>query len=122
MTDWAIRIGLGAAATSVVAFFMLVGVDLGGTITGGNFVFFVIWCAPIVLYVVGVRSRLVSLIGGTALVVALLVLLLLLFRDTSSTAGIGVFALPLAIATATGLVVGAEALWRDGQRSQNHQR
>jgi len=86
-----------AGSLLVLAFFLFV--DLGGTFTGTvhatSLVAAVVWAGPFWVYARMVRTRAISLCGGAALLAATTALLVVLFRDTHSTAGIGIATIPM---------------------------
>lgn len=110
--------GVGVVVVGVFFFF----VDLGGTVAGSlhpaRAIVIAMWAAPFLLYVGAVRSWVTSILGGLGLDAAVLLALILLFRDTHSTAGIGVLTLPMLIALLAATIVVVDFLcqrWR--QRS-----
>ncbi|MCA1703602.1 MAG: hypothetical protein LC808_10245 [Actinobacteria bacterium] len=62
------------------------------------------WALPLLLYIRAVTSRVASVAGGLALDLLLVWALVALFRDTHSTAGIGVLTLPMLLALVATLV------------------
>lgn len=81
----------------VLAFFLFV--DLGGTVSGtvhlASLVAATVWAGPFWIHARMVRTRTVALAGGVGLLVATTGCLVALFRDTHSTAGIGVGTFPV---------------------------
>jgi hypothetical protein len=88
-----------AAAGSVLVLAFFLFVDLGGPVTGtvhaASLVAAVVWAGPFWVYARMVRTPAISLCGGAALLAATTALLVALFRDTHSTAGIGVATIPM---------------------------
>ncbi len=114
-----VRLGLAAVGVGVVTVFVLF-VDLGGTVSGSlnplSAFVIAIWALPFVLYVVGVRSSVASVLGGLGLNAAVLAALVSLFRNTHSTAGIGLLTLPLLLAVLAALMGALDSLGRRGAR------
>ncbi len=110
-----VRLGMAVVGMGVVTVFVLF-VDLGGTVAGSlnpfSAVVIAIWALPVVLYVVAVRSPVASVLGGLGLNAAMLVALVSLFRDTHSTAGIGLLTLPLLLALLAAAVGALDCLGR----------
>ncbi len=106
---------MAAVGVGVVTVFVLF-VDLGGTVAGSispfSAVVIGIWTLPCVLYVVAVRSWVASVLGGLAMNAAVLVALVSLFRDTHSTAGIGLLTLPFLLALLAALMGALDSLGR----------
>ena len=86
------------AAGSVLVFVFFLFVDLGGTVSGSVHpvlaAIALVWSGPFFLYGVLVRTRLVAVLGGTALLAATAGFLVALFRDQHSTAGLGLLTIP----------------------------
>lgn len=82
-----------------LAFFTFV--DLGGTLSGiihpASLFAGALWAGPLWLYAGLVRTRPGALIGGGSLLAATTGFLVALFRTTGSTAGIGVFTIPMVL-------------------------
>ena len=117
-----VRLALAGIGVIVVAVFFLF-VDLGGTVSGwlhpASAIVIAVWAAPFLLYVGAVRSGAASVLGGLGLDAALLWALISLFRDTHSTAGIGLFVIPMLIASLAALIVAVDSLCRRwGPRSR----
>ncbi len=114
-----VRLGLGGVGVGVVTVFLLF-VDLGGTVAGSldpvNAIVIAIWALPFVVYVVAVRSSVASVLGGLGLNAAALIVLVSLFRDTHSTAGIGLLTLPMLLALLAALVAALDSLGRKWAR------
>lgn len=103
-----------AAVGSAVALGFFMFVDLGGTITGTihpwSLVAAAIWAGPLWLHAALVRTRAGALIGGLVLLAATTGFLITLFRSTGSTAGIGVFTLPMVLYPLAAAVLAADRL------------
>jgi hypothetical protein len=116
-----IRRAFAVAGLLLSAVFFLF-VDLGGTVSG-NFsprapMAIAIWMVPFVVYLLGVRSRHASLLGGLILLGASTWALVALFGDAHSTAGIGVITLPLLLTFLAAVVVSVD--WACAPREPRH--
>lgn len=109
-----------AAVGSAVALGFFMFVDLGGTLNGAihpwSLFAAAIWAGPLWLYAGLVRTRAGALSGGLVLLAATTGFLIALFRSTGSTAGIGVFTLPMVLYPLAAAVLAADRLLF-GQRS-----
>ena len=80
-----------------LTFFLFV--DLGGTVTGrlhpASLIAAAAWAGPLWIYGCAVRTRPAAVGGGAVLVGATAAFLVAVFRDTHSTAGIGVVTVPM---------------------------
>lgn len=88
-----------AAAGSVLALVFFLFVDLGGTVDGAvhllSLVAAAVWAGPLWIYARPVRTRPAAVVGGAVLLGATAAFLVSLFRDTNSTAAIGVITIPI---------------------------
>lgn len=88
-----------AAAGSVLALVFFLFVDLGGTVDGAvhplSLVAAAVWAGPLWIYARLVRTRPAAVVGGAVLLGATAAFLVSLFRDTNSTAAIGVITIPI---------------------------
>lgn len=103
-----------------LAFFMFV--DLGGTVSGMihplSPVAAAIWAGPFWIYAFLVRTRAGALIGGAGLLAATAGFLVAMFRSTGSTAGIGIFTLPMLLYPLAAALLAMDRLlsgWRSGE-------
>lgn len=90
-----------AAVGSAVALAFFMFVDIGGTLSGivhpASLFAAAVWAGPLWLYAGLVRTRAGALSGGVVLLAAITWFLVALFRSTGSTAGIGVFTIPMVL-------------------------
>ena len=119
MGSWTTRLAMGSIGVCVATAFFL-GADFGGTLAGEvrrvNALAAAIWSVPFAVYVVAVRSHLVSVAGGTVLNVVSALALVALFRDTHSTAAFGVATLPFVLTLGVVFVALLDALCREHAR------
>ena len=87
-----------AAGGSAVVLVFFLFVDLGGTIEGtagpAALVVTAIWAGPLWIYARGVRTTAASVAGGAVLLATTVAFLVSVFRDTHSTAAIGLVTVP----------------------------
>lgn len=88
-----------AATGSALAGAFFLFVNLGGTVRGtvhpASLVAAAVWAGPCWIYARIVRTRSIALAGGAGLLAATAGFLVSLFRNTHSTAGIGVITIPM---------------------------
>lgn len=122
-----------AVAGAGVPLVFLTVVDLGGTVSGTkhpiSFILAAVWAGPAILHATLVRGAAASLAGGPVLLVATILALESVWSTTSSTvgplqantvgpvrvdipttAGIGLFSLPVLLYSATGASIGLDQL------------
>lgn len=102
-----------AGSVLVLGFFLFV--DLGGTVTGTvhpfSLVAAAIWAGPFWLYARLVRTRSGALLGGAVVLGATAAFLVPLFRNTHSTAGIGIITIPMLMYPIAAAVLAVDRLF-----------
>lgn len=96
----------------VLAFFLFV--DLGGTVTGTlhplSLLAAAFWAGPSWVCALVVRTRTAALLGGLVLTAVTTAFLVALFRDTHSTAGVGVLTIPVILYALAAAVLAVDRL------------